>query len=185
MIQYAHYIDEHTVQYPRADEFRGIPNWLTNDAALRARDYVPLIGHPEERLGVEPISTGYRYHERTKTRIEPVQDEHGEWHDTEITIDDSYIEVTSWDYVPITPPEPAPLPTQFSKGSLLEALQACNLYTEAKIIYMNDLDLQIAWAGFADIDLDYKATQDIMEKYPDFFNEENVQLLREWIRDHQ
>ena len=77
------------------------------------------------------------------------------------------------------------LPRKFTKGALLEALKGTGMYGVAKGIYLADDDLQIAWAGFADIDLDYKATQDIMEKYPDFFNEENVQLLLTWIRDHQ
>ena len=203
MTQYAKYIDEHTVQYPQAIEFRGIPNWQYNEQALRKRHYAPLTGEPEPRVGVTAEPSAFALHEQTKTRIEPRPYEvddweedpethekhktgtHTEWRDTEITLDDSYIEITAWTYVPIEPPEPAPLPTRFTKGTLLEALMACDLYEQAKAIYAADMDLQIAWAGFADIDLDYKATQDIMAKYPELFTEQNVQLLREWIRDHQ
>ncbi len=80
--------------------------------------------------------------------------------------------------------EPAPEPelrTRFSKGELLEALQACGLYEQAKAIYVNDVDLQIAWAGFADIDMDYPAARDIMEQYPALFTDENVEKLQRYI----
>jgi hypothetical protein len=160
MTQYARYIDSTHVQYPTDAEFRGVPNWRQHYALLKAHGYLPLTGEPEPRTGVT---------------AEPA----------EYALQGDHIQIIAWTYTPITPPEPAPLPTQFSKGTLLEALQACNLYTEAKIIYMNDLDLQISWAGFADIDMAYKATQRIMAKYPDFFSEENVAMLREWIRDNQ
>lgn len=199
MTQYAKYIDEHTVQQPDPNEFRGIPNWQQNEQALRKRHYAPLVGEPEPRVGVTAEPSAFALHEQTKTRIEPrpyeVEDfdpetgektgTHTEWRDTEITLDDSYIEITAWEYTPIEPPEPAPLPTRFSKGTLLEALMACNLYEQARAIYAADMDLQIAWAGFADIDMDYQATKDIMEQYPELFTEENVRTLQEWIRDHQ
>lgn len=80
--------------------------------------------------------------------------------------------------------EPAPEPElrrRFSKGELLEALQACGVYEQAKAIYIADIDLQIAFAGFADIDMDYPATQCIMAKYPELFTEENIQMLQEYI----
>ncbi|MBQ7179115.1 MAG: hypothetical protein IJS08_16995 [Victivallales bacterium] len=160
MTRYARYIDKHTVQPPDPKEFKGVPNYLMHDSLLRRHNYLPLVGEPEPRLGVT---------------AEPA----------EYALQGDHIQITAWTYVPIEPPEPAPLPTQFSKGTLLEALQACNLYEQAKAIYANDMDLQIAWAGFADIDMDYKATQDIMAKYPELFTEENVQMLREWIRDNQ
>ena len=199
MTQYARYISETEIHLPTEEEFRGIIGWQHHEQALRKRHYAPLIGEAEPREGYTAKPSRFALHEQTKTRIEPrpyeVEDfdpethektgTHTEWRDTEITLDDSWIEVLEWEWEPIPPPEPAPLPTRFSKGALLEALQAKNLYTEAKIIYMGDLDLQIAWAGFSDIDLEYPATQRIMAKYPDFFSEENVQLLLEWIRDNE
>lgn len=160
MKQYARYIDSTHVEYPTDAEFKGVPNWRQHDALLRKHNYLPLVGEPEPRLGVTAKPAEY----------EP---------------DTDCIRITAWTYTPIEPPEPQPLPRQFTKGALLEALRGCSLYEDAKAIYQQDIDLQIAWAGFADIDMDYKATQDIMAKYPDFFNEENVQLLLTWIRDHQ
>ena len=49
MTEYAHYVSETEVTYPRAEEFRGIPNWLSNDSALRKRGYVPLTEVPEPK----------------------------------------------------------------------------------------------------------------------------------------
>lgn len=160
MTQYARYIDTTHVEFPTNAEFKGVPNWQMHDALLRTHNYLPLIGEPEPRLGVTAEPAEYA----------PEAD---------------CIRIIAWTYTPIEPPEPAPLPTRFSKGTLLEALMACNLYEQARAIYANDMDLQIAWAGFADIDMEYPACQRIMRQYPELFSEENVQLLREWIRDNQ
>lgn len=198
MSEYAKFISEIEVQYPTDAEFKGIPNWQKHDPALREKGYAPLIGEPEPREGYVATSSRFALHQQTKTKVEPrpyeVEDfdpetgektgTHTEWRDTPITVDDSWIEITDWTYAPIPEPEPAPLPTRFSKGTLLEALQAKNLYTEAKVIYTGDIDLQIAWAGFSEIDLAYPATRTIMAKYPDFFSEANVKMLLEWIRDN-
>lgn len=79
-------------------------------------------------------------------------------------------------------PDPEPeLRRQFTKGELLEALVACGLYEQAKAIYVNDVDLQIAWAGFADIDMDYQAAKDIMQQYSALFTPENVEKLLRFI----
>lgn len=160
MTRYAKYIDKFTVQPPDPKEFKGVPNYLMHDSLLRKHNYLPLVGEPEPRLGVTAEPAEYVPHE-------------------------DYIQVTAWTYTPITSPEPSPLPTQFSKGTLLEALMACDLYAQAKEIYASDMDLQIAWAGFQDIDMEYPACQRIMQQYPDLFTEANIQLLREWIRDNQ
>lgn len=192
---YARYISETQVQYPTDAEFKGIPNWWNHDAKLREKGYAPLIGEPEPREGYVASPSRFALHQQTKTKVEPrpyeVEDfdpetgektgSHTEWRDTPVTVDDSWIEITDWTY---TPPEPAPLPTRFSKGTLLEALMACNLYNEAKVIYTGDIDLQIAWAGFSEIDLDYPATQAIMRQYPALFSQQNVQMLLEWIKDN-
>lgn len=160
MTQYAHYINAQTVQYPQASEFAGIVNWQYHDKQLRKHGYLPLVGEPEERLGVTAKPSAFE-------------------------LRGDYIQVTAWDYIPITAPGPPPLPTRFSKGALLEALRAKNLYDAAKAIYANDLDLQIAFAGFSEIDLEYPATKSIMAQYPELFTEANVQMLREWIRDNE
>lgn len=160
MTQYARYINPTTVEYPTDAEFRGVPNWRQHDALLRKHRYLPLTGEPEPRLGVTAKPSAFE-------------------------LRGDYIQVTAWDYIPITAPEPPPLPTRFSKGTLLEALRAKNLYDAAKAVYANDLDLQIAFAGFSEIDLEYPATKSIMAQYPELFTEANVQMLREWIRDNE
>lgn len=112
----------------------------------------------------------------------PQEGYHDEWY---ITADEKrpwrkVIAVKAVADEPVPEPEPE-LRRQFSKGELLEALTACGLYEQAKAIYIADIDLQIAWAGFADIDMDYPAAQSIMAQYPDLFTEENIQKLQEYI----
>lgn len=158
-------IQDSTLIFPEPDEFRGIPNWTSHDAILRQRGYLPVHGEPEQRDG---------YTASPKS-----------WHIVGQKEYTSYIQIDEWTYTPIPIPEPAPLPTRFSKGTLLEALRGCNLYEQARAIYAADMDLQIAWAGFADIDMEYPACQQIMQQYSELFTEENVRTLLEWIRDNQ
>lgn len=203
MTQYAHYISETEVTFPRSEEFRGVPNWTSNDSAMRKRGYVPLADVPAPQEGKRTVLDGFESVQQTKTRIEPrpyvVEDweeredpethektrektgEHTEWRDTEITLDDSYISVTASHYEDIPAPEPPPLLRQFSKGDLLEALMALNLYDAAKSIYAADLDLQIAWAGFASIDMDCPSCQAIMQQHSEFFTPENVEHIQRYI----
>lgn len=197
------YAREHRNQlvYPTTADCIGIPNWQSNEPAMRRKGWLPLVGDPEPREGYAATPATWHTVEQTETRIEPrqvvVEDweedpetherrktgEHTEMQDTEITVDTSYIQVDSWNYIPIPIPEPV-LPRRFSKGDLLEALQGCNLYEQAKAIYAEDLDLQIAWAGFADIDMDYPAAQGIMARYPELFTAENVLRLQRYIAEN-
>lgn len=188
--------------YASGDEFRGVPNWATHEARCRKAGYLPLVGEAEPREGYTAEPATWHTVEQSETRIEPrqtvVEDwetdpetgerrktgEHTEMRDTEVVFDTSYIQVDTWNYIPIPIPEPV-LPRQFSKGDLLEALQGCGLYEQAKAIYAADLDLQIAWAGFADIDMDYDATKGIMAQYPELFTAENVLALQTYIGQHQ
>lgn len=149
--------------YASGEEFRGIPNWWMHDYQLRKRGYKPLVGDAEPREGytAEPAT----------------------WHEEGVG-EKSYIQVYTWNYIPIPIPEPV-LPRQFSKGDLLEALMGCGLYEQAKAIYASDIDLQIAWAGFADIDMDYPAAQGIMQQYPELFSAENVLTLQKYIGQHK
>ena len=133
MTQYAKEVDGALV-YPQASEFRGIPNWQTNDTKLRKEHYLPLAGEAEPREGFTASPSAWHKVEKTKTRIEPrpyvVEDyedvpdpehegqtirtktgEHPEWRDTEITLDDSYIQVDAWEYTEI----PAPIPPDTSE----------------------------------------------------------------------
>lgn len=121
---YAKIIDN-ALQYPQASEFAGIPHWETNDAALRRRQYLPLVGTQEEREGYTATPSAWHVVEQSATRIEPrqktVEDyetdeetgerrkvgEHTEMVDTEITVDTSYIQIDEWQYTEL-PPEPEP-----------------------------------------------------------------------------
>lgn len=78
-MQYARFIDKHTVQPPDPKEFKGVPNYLMHDSLLRQHNYLPLIGEPEPRLGVT---------------AEPA----------EYALQGDHIQITAWKWVPI--PEP-------------------------------------------------------------------------------
>lgn len=191
---------EGQLKFSEASEFPGVPNYATHEAKCRDKGYMPLVGTPEDRPGYEPVPATWHKEEHYETRDVPQQvivedwsepdPETGERHKTgehtEIqikpkTFDISWMQIDSYNYVPIPTPEPPPLLRQFSKGDLLEALMALNLYDAAKAIYAADLDLQIAWAGFASIDMDYDQTKAIMSKYSDFFNAENVEAIQRYI----
>ena len=121
---YAKIIDN-ALQYPAASEFAGIPHYETNDAALRRRQYLPLVGTPEEREGYSATPSAWHVVEQSATRTEPrqhtVEDyetdeetgerrkvgEHTEMVDTEITVDTSYIQIDDWQYTEL-PPELEP-----------------------------------------------------------------------------
>ncbi len=194
-------IHRNQLVYPTTADFIGIPNWQSNEPAMRRKRWLPLVGDPEPREGYTAEPATWHVVTQSETRIEPrqtiVEDwkidpetgerrktgEHTEMVDTEVVFDTSYIQVDSWSYAPIPVPEPV-LPRRFSKGDLLEALTGCNLYGQAKAIYASDMDLQIAWAGFADIDMDYPAAQGIMAQYPELFSAENVLRLQQYIAEH-
>ena len=161
-MNYAKEQDNRLVE-PTDAEFVGIPNWWLHDYQLRKRGYMPLVGEAEPREGYT---------------AKPLR-----WH-VEGDGNTAYIQIDDWDYMPIPAPEPEPLRRQFTKGELLESLMGCNLYDQAKAIYAADLDLQIAWAGFADIDMDYPAARGIMAQYPELFSAENVLRLQQYIAEH-
>lgn len=139
--------NEGTLEYPTAGEFRGIPNYETNEPACRKRGYMPLVGEAEPREGYEAIPAEWHKVEQSITRTEPRQTivpdidpetgektgEHTEMVDTEITLDKSYIQVDAWDYVPIPvpPPEPPPI-VRYSKYALKNACIRRNLWEEVR-----------------------------------------------------
>lgn len=128
---YAKIIDN-ALQYPQASEFAGIPHYETNDAALRRRQYLPLVGTPEEREGYSATPSAWHVVEQSTTRIEPRQQtvddyetdeetgerrktgEHTEMVDTEITVDTSYIQVDEWEYTELPPPPEPEQPEDIS-----------------------------------------------------------------------
>ena len=114
-----------SLQVATDQEFRMIPNWRTNEAAVRRKCYLPLVGTPEPREGYTATPSAWHVVEQSATRIEPRQQtvedytenpetherektgEHTEMVDTEITVDTSYIQVDEWQYNEL-PPEPEP-----------------------------------------------------------------------------
>ncbi len=202
-------IENDALIYPTEAEFRGIPNWQTHDAAQRKKGYMPLVGVAEPREGYTATPATWHTVTQSETKMEPRREDPvtkepfmedilepdpetgeikkvGERQVTRIVpveFDTSYLQIDSFNYIPVPIPEPV-LPRRFSKGDLLEALTGCNLYEQAKAIYAADMDLQIAWAGFADIDMDYPAAQGIMAQYPELFSAENVLMLQRYIAEH-
>lgn len=121
-----------SLQYAREEEFMGIPNWRTHEAACRARGYMPLEGEAEIREGYTAAPATWHTVSQTIMKIEPrqktvpVYEEDPETHeqvqvgertimeDKEITFDKSYIQIDTWDYtqIPVYPPDPEPSTTE-------------------------------------------------------------------------
>ena len=143
---YAKIIDN-ALRYPQASEFAGIPHWETNDAALRRRQYLPLVGTHEEREGYTATPSAWHVVQQSATRTEPrqrtVEDyetdeetgerrkvgEHTEMVDTEITVDTSYIQIDEWEYTEL-PPEPEPEQPEDISAQLQQVINLIMYYCD-------------------------------------------------------
>lgn len=143
---YAKIIDN-ALTYPSTDEFRGVPNYMLNDNALRRKSYLPLVGTPEEREGYSATPSRWHIVQQSETRIEPRQQvvedytenpetherektgEHTEMVDTEITIDTSYIQIDEWQYTE-NPPEPEPEPQEDISAQLQQVIELIMYYCD-------------------------------------------------------
>lgn len=146
MQQYAKEVNN-ALQYPQASEFSGIPHWETNDAALRRRHYLPLVGEAEPREGYTATPSRWHVVEQSETRVEPRQQtvedyekdeetgesrkvgEHTEMVDTEVTIDTSYIQIDEWQYTEL-PPEPEPEPQEDISAQLQQVIELIMHYCD-------------------------------------------------------
>jgi hypothetical protein len=143
---YAKIIDN-ALQYPQASEFAGIPHYEMNDAALRRRQYLPLVGEAEPREGYTATPSRWHVVEQSETRIEPRQTvvadwetdaetgerrktgEHTEMVDTEVTIDTSYISIDEWSWSE-NPPEPEPEQPEDISAQLQQVIQLIMFYCD-------------------------------------------------------
>lgn len=121
-----------SLQFATDAEFVGVPNWRTNQAAARRKDYLPVSGEAPQREGYTATPSRWHVVQQSETRIEPrqtvVEDyeenpetherqkvgEHTEMVDTTITIDTSYISIDSWDYQELPPPPEPEQPEDIS-----------------------------------------------------------------------
>lgn len=199
MTQYAHYISETEITHPRAEEFKGIPNWTSNDSAMRKRGYVPLTDVPAPQEGKHTLLDGFEFVQRTKTRVEPrpyvVEDweeredpethektrektgEHTEWRDTEITLDDSYIKVTQFHYEELPPPEPEPEPVvRYSKYALKNACVERGLWEQVKAM----IEAAGKWESFLliqDLSSDNAELQEVLPAIKERFGADVVEAV--------
>lgn len=136
-----------SLQFAADQEFRMIPNWRTNEAAVRRKGYLPLVGTPEEREGYTATPSAWHVVEQSATRIEPrqktVEDyetdeetgerrkvgEHTEMMDTEITVDTSYIQVDEWSYTEL-PPESEPEQPEDISAQLQQVISLIMYYCD-------------------------------------------------------
>ena len=136
-----------SLQFATDSEFRMIPNWRTNEAAVRRKGYLPLVGTPEEREGYTAMPSRWHVVEQSTTRTEPrqhtVEDyetdeetgerrkvgEHTEMVDTEITVDTSYIQIDEWEYTEL-PPEPEPEPSEDISAQLQQVIELIMFYCD-------------------------------------------------------
>ena len=134
---YAKIIDN-ALQFPQASEFAGIPHYETNDAALRRRQYLPLVGTPEEREGYSATPSAWHVVQQSATRIEPrredpvtkepfmedIMEKDPETHEMKkvgerqvtlevpVEFDTSYIQIDKWQYTELPPPPEPPQPSE-------------------------------------------------------------------------
>lgn len=143
---YAKIIDN-ALQYPQASEFRGVPNYATNEPCMRRHGYLPLVGEAEPREGYTAMPATWHVVEQSATRIEPRQQtvedytenpetherektgEHTEMVDTEITVDTSYIQVDEWQYTEL-PPEPEPEQPEDISAQLQQVINLIMYYCD-------------------------------------------------------
>lgn len=100
MIKYAKIVNDR-LQYPSASEFAGVPNYMTNDPLLRDKEYLPLVGEPEERVGYGAEPSEWHVVNQSSTRVEMRQTspDSKELEETLVIIDTSYIQIDEWNYV--------------------------------------------------------------------------------------
>lgn len=172
-----------TLVYPTAEEFRGIPNWMTHDSALRSKGYMPLVGE-DEREGFIAIPATWHKVTQSKTVTEPRQvrvptyepdPETGEqkqtgWHeemqDKDIVYDTSYLQIDTWDYTPIPEPEPEPEPIRrYSTLRIMDKLVEKGIWSDVKALLQQD---ETVWDRFT-------VAQDLATDY-DLFNSFVAQL---------
>lgn len=140
-------IENDVLVYPQASEFAGIPHYETNDAALRRRQYLPLVGEAEPREGYTATPSAWHVVEQSATRIEPRQQtvedyeedpethesrkvgEHTEMVDTEITVDTSYIQIDSFEYTEL-PPAPEPEQPEDISAQLQQVIELIMHYCD-------------------------------------------------------
>ena len=136
-----------SLQFATDQEFRMIPNWRTNEAAVRRKGYLPLVGEAEPREGYTATPSAWHVVQQSATRIEPrqhtVEDwetdeetgerrktgEHTEMVDTEITVDTSYIQIDSFEYTEL-PPEPEPEQPEDISAQLQQVISLIMYYCD-------------------------------------------------------
>lgn len=122
--------DNGVLGYPTDEEFRGVPNWQTHDRLLRMRGYLPLVGEADKRDGFAA------------------------WPKSWLTVgqgDESYIQVTEWEYAPVPAPPPVPEPVvRYSKYKIQLACQKRGLWPNVKDAIANS-GKQDSWDNIIDI----------------------------------
>lgn len=100
MIKYAKIVNDR-LQYPSPLEFTGVPNYMTNDPLLREKEYLPLVGNPEEQEGYIASPSAWHMVKQSGTRTEMRQTspDSKELEETLVILDTSYIQIDEWNYV--------------------------------------------------------------------------------------
>jgi len=100
MIKYAKIVND-KLQYPSPLEFIGVPNYMTNDPLLRDKEYLPLVGEPEEQEGymAEPSEWHVVNQSGTRTEMRQTSPDSKELEETLVILDTSYIQIDLWNYV--------------------------------------------------------------------------------------
>lgn len=194
------YAREHRNQlvYPTTADFIGIPNWQSNEPAMRRKRWLPLVGDPEPREGYTAEPATWHTVERTETRIEPrnedpvtkepfieIDPKTGEarqvTREVPVKFDTSYIQVDSWSYTPIPVPEPEPV--RYSKYKIKLACESRGLWEQVKAA----IEAAGKWESFLLIQTISSDNQELKDALPDIrtaFGSDTVDaVLAESIAD--
>lgn len=144
-----------SLQFATDSEFRMIPNWRTNEAAVRRKGYLPLVGTPEQREGYSATPSAWHVVQQFTTRIEPrredpvtkkpfmedIMEEDPETHEMKkvgerqvtrevpVEFDTSFIQVDSWEYQEL-PPEPEPKQPEDISDQLQQVINLIVFYCD-------------------------------------------------------
>jgi hypothetical protein len=158
-------IHRNQLVYPTTADFIGIPNWQSNEPAMRRKRWLPLVGDPEPREGYAATPATWHVVTQSETRLEPRNEDPvtrepfieidpvtGEARQVTrivpVEFDTSYIQVDTWSYVPIPIPEPEPV--RYSKYKIQLACQKRGLWEQVKAA-IEAAGMADSWANIQDI----------------------------------
>lgn len=191
------------LEYPKASEFVGIPNWWLHDYQLRKKHYMPMMGEPEDREGYEAVPKTWTTHVSSSVRMEERQENEDVYEEDPvthervktgtrpvmvkkpITVDTSYIQIDTWEYIALPAPDPEPEPVvYYSKYQIQLACQRRGLWEDVKDAIVN-AGFQDSWDNIIRISSDNEELKRALPDIKTAFGEKTVEdVLSESVMEY-